>query len=62
LPNQVYFSPNTNALLRAEIYETLYIDNEALSDKYLGLPALVGEDKSYFYEHFIERIIRRING
>jgi hypothetical protein len=29
----------------------LHIDTEALSDKYLGLPA-----------HFIERIIQRING
>jgi hypothetical protein len=58
----IFFSPNTNALLRAEIYEALHIDTEALSDKYLGLPALVGADRSDCFEHFIERIIQRING
>jgi hypothetical protein len=44
--SSVFFSPNTNALLRAEICEALHIDTEALSDKYLGLPALVGADRS----------------
>jgi hypothetical protein len=58
----IFFSPNTNVVLRAEICEALHIDNEALSDKYLGLPALVGVDRSDSFEHFIERIIARING
>ena len=40
----------------------LHIDTEALSDKYLGLPALVGADRSDCFKHFIERIIQRING
>jgi hypothetical protein len=40
----------------------VHIDTEALSDKYLGLPALVGEDRSDYFKHFIERIIQRING
>ena len=40
----------------------IYIDTEALSDKYLGLPALVGADRSDCFENFIERIIQRING
>jgi hypothetical protein len=51
------FSPNTNALLRSEICEALHIDTEALSDKYLGLPALVGADRSDCFKHFIDRII-----
>jgi hypothetical protein len=33
-------------LLRAEICEALHIDTEALSDKYLGLPVIVGADRS----------------
>jgi hypothetical protein len=53
----IYFSPNTNVLLRAKICEALNIDTKALSDKYLGLPAIVGADRSDFFEHFIERII-----
>ena len=60
--SSIYFSPKTNALIRAEICEVLHIDTEALSDKYLGLPALVGADRSDCFEHFIERIIQRING
>jgi hypothetical protein len=60
--SSIFFSPNTNALLRAEVCEALHIDTEALSDKYLGLPALVGADRSDCFEHFIERIIQRING
>jgi hypothetical protein len=60
--SSIYFSPNTNVLLRAEICETLHIDTEALSDKYLGLPAIVGADRSDNFIHFVERIIQRING
>nr|XP_051221482.1 uncharacterized protein LOC127339703 [Lolium perenne] len=60
--SSIYFSPNTNVLMRAEICQILHIDTEAISDKYLGLPALVGADKSDCFEHFIERIIQRING
>jgi hypothetical protein len=60
--SSIFFSPNTNALARAEICEALHITTEAISDKYLGLPALVGADRSDSFEHFIERIIQRING
>jgi hypothetical protein len=60
--SSIFFSPNSNALLRAKICDTLHIDTEALSDKYLGLPALVGADRSDCFEHFIERIIQRTNG
>jgi hypothetical protein len=55
--SSIFFSPNTNALLRAEICEVLHIDTEALSDKYLGLPALVGADRSDCFLHFVEKII-----
>jgi hypothetical protein len=60
--SSIFFSPNTNALLRSEICTMLHVDTEALSDKYLGLPALVGADSSDCFKHFIERIIQRING
>jgi hypothetical protein len=48
--------------MRAKIFQALHIDNEVLSDKYLGLPALVRADRSDSFKHFIERIIARING
>jgi hypothetical protein len=45
--SSIFFSPNTNALIKAEICETLHINTKALSDKYLGLPALVGADRLF---------------
>jgi hypothetical protein len=60
--SSIFFSPNTHAILRSEICEVLNIDTEALSDKYLGLPALVGAKRSDCFKHFIERIIQHING
>jgi hypothetical protein len=35
---------------------------ESLSDRYLGLPTLVGLDRSDYFQHLIERICQRING
>jgi hypothetical protein len=60
--SSIYFSPNTLVLMRADICATLHIDTEDIFDKYLGLPALVGADRSDCFRHFIERIIQRING
>jgi hypothetical protein len=51
--SSIFFSPNTNVLLRAEICEALHVEAEALSDKYLGLPALVGADRSDCFLHFV---------
>jgi hypothetical protein len=45
-----------------EICNTLNINTEALSDKYLGLPALVGVDRSDCFMHFVERVMQRIKG
>ena len=60
--SSIFFSPNTNGDTRADICQELHIDTEALSDKYLGLPAMVGADKSYCFKHFVERIKQRLHG
>jgi hypothetical protein len=60
--SSIYFSPNTNVLVRAEICSELHIDTEALSDKYLGLPAMVGADRSDCFMHFKDRVVQRILG
>jgi hypothetical protein len=49
-------------LIRADICEALHIETVALSDKYLGLLAIVGAERSDCFIHFVERIIQRING
>jgi hypothetical protein len=60
--SSIFFSPNTQVDARVEICNTLNIDTEALSDKYLGLPALVGADRSDCFMHFVERVMQRIKG
>jgi hypothetical protein len=35
---------------------------EVLSDKYLGLPAMVGVDRSDSFMYLLERIIKRLEG
>ena len=60
--SSIFFSPNTSVVSKAEISQILHIDTEALSDKYLGLPAIVGADKSDCFRHFVERIKERLLG
>jgi hypothetical protein len=60
--SSIFFSPNANVMIRAELCEALHIDTEALSDKYLGLPTIIGADRSDCFFHLVERIIERING
>ena len=60
--SSIYFSPNTSEVTKAEIGQILHIDTEALSDKYLCLPAIVGADTSDCFKHFVERIRKRILG
>ena len=60
--SSIYFSRNTQVDTRAEVCEALNIMIESLSDKYLGLPAMVGADRSDCFHHQIDRVNSRING
>jgi hypothetical protein len=51
--SSIFFSPNTHVLVRSDICEILHIDTEALSDKYLGLPAIIGANRSDCFLHFV---------
>jgi hypothetical protein len=35
---------------------------EAISDRYLGLPSMVGLDRTETFVYLLERIIERLNG
>jgi len=48
--------------VKAEICESLNIVTESLTDKYLGLPAMVGADRSDCFTHLIGRVVARIAG
>jgi hypothetical protein len=58
----IYFSPNVDVLTKADICSELNIMTEALSDRYLGLPAMVGIDRSDNFMYPLERVIARLNG
>jgi hypothetical protein len=52
--SSIFFSPNTTALVRAEFFEALHIDTEALLDKYLGLTTLVGANRSDYLSNLLK--------
>ena len=60
--SSIFFSPNTRVHTREEICNTLDIFTEALSDKYLGLPSMVGVDKSDCFQHLVDTVYQRIKG
>lgn len=60
--SSIFFSPSTPATSRAEICQELHIDTKALSDRYLGVLALVGVNISDCFRHFYERIKERLMG
>ena len=60
--SSIFFSGNTEVEVKALVCETLNVMTESLNDKYLGLPALVGADRSDCFWHLVERVRARIGG
>jgi ribonuclease HI len=60
--SSIFFSPNTPVDEREAICTNLDIMTEALTDKYLGLPAMVGADRSDSFQFLVDRVCQRING
>ena len=58
----MFFSPNTDVEVKAEICQILHIMTESQSDKYLGLPSMIGVDRVNCFKHLIERIQKLMNG
>lgn len=52
--SSIFFSGNTKANVKLEVCESLDIMIESLNDKYLGLPALVGANRSDCFRHLID--------
>jgi hypothetical protein len=44
--SSIYFSSNTEVEVKTEVCQVLNIMTESLTDKYIGLPALVGANRS----------------
>ena len=60
--SSVFFSPNTRVSEREAVCGVLNILTEALSDKYLGLPTIVGVDRSDCFQHLVDRVCQRLKG
>ncbi|XP_014755959.1 uncharacterized protein LOC104584065 [Brachypodium distachyon] len=60
--SSIYFSPNTLVEDRAEVCFELNIMTESLNEKYLGLLAMVGTDRSDCFKHLIERVKIKTSG
>jgi hypothetical protein len=58
----MFFSPNVDVQVRANICTELNIMTEALSDRYLGLLAMVGVNRSDHFLYLLERIIAILQG
>ena len=48
--------------VKALVCQTLNVMTESLNDKYLGLPALVGADRSDCFWHLVDRVRARVSG
>ena len=58
----IFFSPNTDVETKAKVCQILNIMTEAPTDKYLGLPAIVGADRSDNFRFLIDRVLKRLLG
>ena len=57
--SSIFFSPSIEPEVREEVCTILNIMTEALTDKYLGLPAIVGADRSDNFQFLIDRVLKR---
>jgi hypothetical protein len=60
--SSIFFSPCTDVEVRTEVCSILNIMTEAITDKYLGLPPLVGIDRTDCFQHLIDRVIKLLIG
>ena len=56
----VFFSQNCSDEMKVEVRETVNIDQEALAEKYLGLPTAVGRSTTEAFEYIPMRIRKAI--
>lgn len=62
LRNRVSFSVLARMSTKAQVCTILDIITEALSEKYLGLPANARLDKSVCFQYLVDRLIQRMAG
>jgi hypothetical protein len=52
----IFFSPKTDVNVREAVCKNLDIMTEALTDKYLDFPAMVGADRSDSFQFLVDQV------
>lgn len=52
----IFFSPNSRVGIQEQISTILNIMTGALSDRYLGLPAMVGIEKTDCFQYLVDQV------
>ena len=60
--SSIFSSPNVQVEVKAQLCAKLNIMTEALSDTYLGLPSMIGSDRSDSFTYLVERVVNRLKG
>ena len=60
--SSIFLSPCTHVDRKVEVCTILDILTEALTDKYLGLPPIVGVDRTDCFQHLIDRACKLLGG
>ena len=60
--SSIHFAKGCSGSLRAEIKNILEVNNEALSDKYLGMPTDVGSSRNGAFKYLKDRVWKRVQG
>lgn len=60
--SSIYFSKGVAEPLRASVKQILQVQNESLSEKYLGLPSDVGNSKEGSFKYLKDRIWKCVQG
>jgi hypothetical protein len=60
--SSIFFSPCTSADTWVEVWSVLNIMTKAITDKYLGLPPIVGVDRTDYFQHLVERNCSKLIG
>jgi len=60
--SSILFSPNSDHQVKLQVRNILSIDQEARSEKYLGLPVTVGKSRKRTFEYIKKKVWVRIQG
>ena len=60
--SSIHFAKGVSGSIREEIMETLDVHNEALSEKYLGMPTDVGTATNGAFKYLKDRVWKKVQG